>query len=367
MRECIKRLAWIAGSLLAAASWMAAAENAVVHLYNWNDYFAPDTLAGFQKATGIRPVLDVYDSNEILEAKLLAGASGYDLVFPTARPFAARHLQAGLYAPLDKTRLPGLAHLDPEILRSLQPLDPGNQYLVPYMWGTTGIGLQKAKVAAILGQIPESSWALLFDPGIAAKLADCGIALLDDPTEVFAAALAYLGRDPNASDPDSLAAAQELLGKIRPHVRYFHSSQYTSDLANGDLCLAMGYSGDVLQARAHAEAAGNGVVLDYLIPREGAMLWIDVMAIPRDAPHPIEAQAFIEYLLDPHVIAAASNHVYYANANVAATPHLEAALRADPGIYPEAEVRRRLFVGTTRSDREIRTLNRLWIRVKAER
>jgi len=367
MNKYIKRFAAIALGLLALLSRAAIADEQRVHLYNWNDYFAEDTLALFRERTGIRPVLDVYDSNEILEAKLLAGSSGYDLVFPTARPFAARHIEAGIYAALDKDRLPGLKRLDPAIMRTLDGIDPGNMHLVPYMWGTTGLGVNPSQVASALGEQPKSSWALLFDPAITQKLAGCGIALLDDPTEVVAAALAYLGKDPNSRAKEDLDAVQGLLKQIRPHIRYFHSSQYTSDLANGDLCVAMGYSGDVLQAQSYAREAANGVELAYLIPEEGAMLWIDVMAIPADAPHPEQAHAFIEHLLDPKAIAAISNYVYYANANTAASVYLEEGLRTDPGIYPSPEMRARLFVSLERSDREIRALNRLWTRLKANR
>ncbi|NVZ10400.1 polyamine ABC transporter substrate-binding protein [Allochromatium humboldtianum] len=337
-----------------------------VHVYNWNDYFAEDTLSGFQERTGIRPVLDLYDSNEVLEAKLLAGASGYDLVFPTAHPFAARHVKAGLYLPLDKSRLPGLDQLDPAIMASLAKIDPGNAHLVPYLWGTTGIGVNPDKVRAALGEdAPLDTWALIFDPEKASKLAGCGISLLDDPTEVFAAALAYLGKNPNSQAPEDLDAAAELIKAVRPHIRYFHSSQYISDLANGATCVAHGYSGDVLQARERAEEADKGVTVAYRIPREGAVLWTDVMAIPKDAPNPEAAQALIAYLLDPEVIADVSDYVYYANPNQAATPLIEAELRDDPGIYPPAEVRARLFTPDERSEREIRNLNRLWTRLKS--
>ncbi len=350
----------------------AVAEEQAVHIYNWNDYFAEDTLPGFQKATDIRPVLDVYDANEVLEAKLLAGSSGYDVIFPTARPFAARHIKADLYLPLDKAKLPGLDKLDPDIMRSLADIDPDNAHLVPYMWGTSGLGINTAKVKAALGEsggddAELDTWALVFDPDKAAKLAGCGISLLDDPTEVFSAALVYLGKDPNSLDKADLDAATELLNKVHPSIRYFHSSQYQSDLANGDLCVAHGYSGDVLQAQTRAEEAGNGVEISYVIPREGAALWTDVMAIPKDAPNPDAAHAFIAYLLQPKVIADASNYVFYANPNLAATEYLDADLRDDAGIYPPAEVKARLFVPNERSDREIRDLNRRWTRIKAQR
>lgn len=339
-----------------------------VHIYNWSDYFASETLSGFQAKTGIRPVLDVYDANEVLEAKLFAGGSGYDLVFPTARPFAARHIEAGLYRPLDTSKLPGLERLDPTIMRSLADIDPDNRHLVPYMWGTSGLGINVEKVRAALGEEADlDTWALVFDPAQAAKLAVCGIALLDDPTEVFTAALAYLGKDPNSLDTADLEAASELVRAIYPHIRYFHSSQYMSDLANGDLCVAMGYSGDIFQAQERAQEADRGVEIAYHLPREGAAIWTDVMAIPKDAPNPEAAHAFIAYLLEPEVIASISNAVFYANPNRAATELIDDEVRSDPTIYPPDDVMARLFVPAERSDREIRELNRLWTRLKANR
>jgi putrescine transport system substrate-binding protein len=356
----------VLGLSLACLSALAAEDR--VHIYNWSDYFAEDTLEGFKAKSGISPVLDVYDSNEVMEAKLLAGSSGYDLIFPTARPFAARHIPAGLYLPLDKSKLPGLDRLDPAIMESLADLDPGNQFLVPYMWGTTGIGLNPTKVAAALGaDAATDTWGLIFDPEQAAKLASCGISLLDDPIEVFSAALTYLGKDPNSRSAEDLDAAADLLRQARPHIRYFHSSQYISDLANGDLCIAQGYSGDVLQAQTRAEEAGKGVEVSYAIPREGAVLWTDVIAIPKDAPNPEAAHAFIAYLLDPAVIAAVSNYVFYANPNQASVELLDESLRNDPGIYPPESVKAKLFVTKTEDDKTLRQLNRLWTRIKSQR
>jgi putrescine transport system substrate-binding protein len=347
---------------------VVASADQTLYLYNWSDYVAESTLSGFESETGIRPRLDVYDSNEVLEAKLFAGRSGYDLVFPTARPFAARHIKADLYLPLDKAKLPGLDRLDPAIMSQLATIDPDNAHLVPYMWGTSGLGINRDKVQAALGEAADlDTWALVFDPDTAAKLGDCGISLLDDPTEVFSAALAYLGKDPNSLDKADLDAASALIKAIHPHVRYFHSSQYMSDLANGDLCVAMGYSGDVFQAQSRAEEAGKGVVIDFLLPREGAAVWTDVMAIPKDAPNPDAAHAFIAYMLQPAAIAAVSNEVYYANPNLAATVLVDEEVREDPTIYPPTEVKARLFVPSERSDREIRELNRLWTRLKANR
>ena len=354
--------------VLAALPGLAAGVSAQdkLHIYNWNDYFAEDTLSTFEERTGIRAVLDVYDSNEVLEAKLFAGSSGYDLVFPTARPFGARHVKAGLYLPLDKSKLPGLDKLDPAIMASLATIDPGNAHLVPYMWGTSGLGINVAKVKGALGDTAElDTWALVFDPDKASKLAGCGISLLDDATEVYSAALAYLGKDPNSQAAADLEAASKLVKAVHPHIRYFHSSQYQSDLANGDLCVAQGYSGDVLQARTRAEEAGNQVDIAYLIPREGAALWTDVVAIPKDAPSPDAAHGFIAHLLDPAVIAAASNYILYANPNPASEALLDESLRKDPGVYPSPEVKERLFIPSERTDREIRNLNRLFTRLKA--
>ena len=338
----------------------------MVNLYNWNDYFAPDTLPQFQKRTGIRPILDLYDSNDVLEAKLFVGSSGYDVVFPTARPFGARQIKAGLYLPLDKSRLPGLDRLDPVIMESLKELDPDNAHFVPYLWGTTGLGINVAKVKAALGaDAPTDTWAILFDPAQASRLKGCGISMLDDATEAFAAALAWLGKDPNSRTDDDLKAAEAVLRSTRQNIRYFHSSRYIGDLANGDICLAHGYSGDLLQAQGRAEEAARGVEIGYRIPKEDAVLATDVMAIPRDAPHPAAAHAFIAYILDPAVAAKITDYVKYANPNLAATPLVEAAVRTDPGIYPPAEVKRKLISLKTPNDQEQRHLNRLWTRIKA--
>lgn len=344
----------------------AQAENKVVHVYNWSDYVAEDTLKNFEAATGIKVVYDVYDSNEIMEAKILAGGSGYDVVFPTAQPFAERHIAAGLYQKLDRSKLTHYDNLDPKILKPLQTPDPGNQYVVPYMWGTTGIGYNVDKVKALLGDdMPINSWALIFDPAIASKLAGCGISVMDDAMESISAALLYLGKDPNSADPKDYEAAATLFKKSRPYIKYFHSSQYINDLANGDLCVSQGYSGDVIQARDRAVEAKNNVNIAYTVPKEGAILWIDVMAIPSDAPHPDHAHAFINYLLEPQVIADISNFVAYANANQAATSLIDEAVRTDPGIYPSEETKQRLVTIRTLPDKVQRKKERTWTRIKS--
>ena len=353
----------VAASLLVPPGSANAAEK--VHVYNWNDYIADDTIENFQRSSGIEVSYDVYDSNDVLEAKLLPGHSGYDLVFPTARPTAERHIAAGLYQPLDKSRLSNYHNLDPQILQSLLDVDPGNRYLVPYMWGTTGIGINVAKVQAILGDDqPLDSWNLLFDPKIAAKLASCGIAMIDDPIDVFGSVWAFLGKDTADVSTAAMEEATAVVAKVRPYVRYFHSSQYINDLANGDICIAQGYSGDILQARDRAEEADNGVTIVYLVPTEGAVMWTDVMAIPVDAPNPSAALTFINFLLLPEVIAGITDYVAYANANSASTPLVDEAIRLDPGIYPPPATRHKLFAMPTPSERQLREMNRLWTRIK---
>jgi putrescine transport system substrate-binding protein len=351
-------------ALLTATALTAQAEGEV-HVYNWSDYIAEDTLKNFEAETGIKVVYDVYDSNEVLEAKLLAGNSGYDVVFPTARPFVDRQIKAGIYQKLDKAQLPLIGNLDEDLLNSLSDIDPGNEYAVPYMWGTTGIGINVAKVKEILGADAElDTWALIFDPEVAKKLSACGVSLMDDPNEVFKAAQAYAGQDPNDTSKAGLDKAAEVVNATRGNIRYFHSSQYINDLANGDLCVAHGYSGDVLQARDRAAEANNGVEIAYLVPKEGAVVWNDVMVVPKDAPNTKEAHVFINYLMRPEVIAPITNYVAYANANKAATKLVDEEIRNDPGIYPTGDKLKSLITIKTPSDREARTMTRLWTRVK---
>tara|TARA_R110002167_G_scaffold23597_7_gene83778 strand:- start:17323 stop:18423 length:1101 start_codon:yes stop_codon:yes gene_type:complete len=356
-------LSRIAAALLMAGAVQASAEE--LHVYNWSDYIAEETVARFEAETGIKVVYDLYDSNEVLEAKLLAGSSGYDLVFPTARPFADRHLSAGIYQKLDSAKLTNHQNLDPVILKSLADIDPGNQFLVPYMWGTTGIGYNVTKVKAILGdEMPLDTWRLVFDPKIVAKLAGCGVSLMDDSTEVFVAARAYLGKPTDDFSKSAIAEAAQAVNRVRPQLRYFHSSQYINDLANGDTCVAHGYSGDLLQARDRASEAGNGVEIAYVVPAEGAVVWTDVMAIPKDAPNPAAAHKFIDYLLQPQVIAEITNYVAYANANAAATDLVDEAIRSDAGIYPPVQTLAKLLVLKTPTDKQARAMNRAWTRVK---
>ncbi|WP_417534776.1 polyamine ABC transporter substrate-binding protein [Marinobacterium stanieri] len=363
MKKVSNGFKYLFPSLLLTTATLSNAEE--LHVYNWSDYIAEETVAQFEQETGIKVIYDVYDSNEVLEAKLLAGRSGYDLAFPTARPFADRHITAGLYQPLNKDKLSNLDNIDPVILQSLADIDAGNQHLVPYMWGTTGIGYNVKKVREILGdEMPLDTWRLVFDPKIVAKLEGCGVSLMDDATEVFIAASAYRGQDTADFSKAAIEAAANTVQAVRPYIRYFHSSQYINDLANGDLCVAHGYSGDVLQARDRASEAGNGVEVAYAVPSEGAVVWTDVMVIPKDAPNPDAAHRFINYLMQPEVIAPITNYVAYANANAAATDLVDEEIRMDPGIYPPAQTREKLIVIKTPAERQLRDMNRSWTRVK---
>lgn len=344
----------------------AAAEAPVLNVYNWSDYVAEDTIERFEKETGIDVTYDVYDNNEVLEAKLMAGSSGYDVVFPSARPYAQRHIQAGLYLPLDKSKLTNWTNLDPAILKSLEDVDPGNEHLMPYMWGTTGLGLNVAQVAQRLGEgAAPDSWALLFDPALAAKLKDCGISVLDDEQEGFGAAAIHAGRDPNEPGQATIDAVSAVFAEARPNIRYFHSSKYIDDLANGEICLAMGYNGDVLQARDRAAEAKNGVEIAFIIPKEGALRWVDNAAIPKDAPHPGNAHRFLDFLMRPDVIGPITNFVSYANANAKARDQVDPEISSDPGIYPPDDVAAKLVDPKTLGDEETRARVRAWTSIKS--
>jgi putrescine transport system substrate-binding protein len=355
------KLTVVAGlSTLLVAGGAGAAEEKVLNVYNWSDYIAEATIANFEKETGIEVNYDVYDSNETLEGKLLAGRSGYDVVVPSSS-FLATQIKAKIFRKLDRAKLKNWGNLDPEIMRRLEAADPGNQHAVPYMWGTTGIGYDVEKVKARLGDVEVDSWDLIFKPEIAAKLADCGIALLDSPTDVFDTARNYLGLNPTSEKDADLKKAEELLQRLRPHVKYFHSSQYIDDLANGEICVALGYSGDLFQA---IDDAGEGRKIAYAIPKEGAIIWFDLMAIPADAPHPGNAHLFIDYVLRPEVVAAISDEVFYANPNAEATPLVSAEVREDPAIYPPDAVMKRLFPQKAHGAEFMRKQSRAWTRVK---
>ncbi|CAM3268207.1 MULTISPECIES: spermidine/putrescine ABC transporter substrate-binding protein PotF [Yersinia] len=363
-----QRKKWLSGvtaGLLMAASVSVSAEEKILHVYNWSDYIAPDTLVNFQKETGIKVVYDVFDSNEVLEGKLMAGSTGFDLVVPSAS-FLERQLSAGVFKPLDKNKLPNYKNMDPELLKLVSQHDPENKYAIPYLWATTGIGYNVDKVKAALGtDAPINSWDLVLKPENLEKLKSCGVSFLDAPSEIFATVLNYLGKDPNSSDAaDYTGPATDLLLKLRPNIRYFHSSQYINDLANGDICVAVGWAGDVMQASNRAKEAKNGVNVAYSIPKEGALAFFDVFAMPADAKNQDEAYLFLNYLMRPEVIANISNHVFYANANKAATPLVNPDVRDNPGIYPPADVRAKMFTLKVQSPKIDRVMTRAWTKVK---
>jgi len=341
----------------------AGPEEKILNVYNWSDYIAEDTIANFEKETGIKVNYDVFDSNEVLETKLLAGKTGYDVVVPSAS-FLERQIKAGVFMKLDKSKLPNLKNMDPDIMQRVALHDPGNEYAVNYMWGTTGIGYNPDKVKAALGTDTIDSWSAIFEPENAAKLKDCGLVMLDASLEVFDSMLIYLGKDPNGQNADNLKLAEEAMMKVRPYVRYFHSSQYINDLANGEICVALGWSGDVLQAQARGAEAEKPVTVAYTIPKEGAIIWFDNLAIPADAPHPDNAHKFINYIMEPAVVAAISDYVAYANGNAASFPLIDEAVRTDPAVYPSAEVKAKLFPSLAESQEYSRLSNRAWTTVR---
>lgn len=362
----MKKLLFASVAILGiAAAGAAGAQERVVNVYNWSDYIDESILEDFTKETGIKVVYDVFDSNEILETKLLSGGTGYDVVVPTGT-FLGRQIQAGVFQKLDKSKLTNWDNLWPQIMARIEKFDPGNEYAINYMWGTTGIGYNVDKVKEVLGEdAPVDSWDLIFKPENAEKLASCGIHALDTGDELFPAALNYLGLDPDSSDPADFEKAAELWMKVRPYIQKFHSSEYINALANGDICVAVGWSGDVLQARDRAAEADAGVTVEYSIPQEGALMWFDNMAIPADAPHVDEAHEFINFILRPDVIAKATNYVYYANGNKASQELVEAEVLEDPAIYPPQATVDKLFTTTTKSPKALRARTRLFTRIKS--
>jgi putrescine transport system substrate-binding protein len=356
----------LALSLAGAVIGVAQAEEKVLHVYNWSDYIAEDTLANFEKETGIKVVYDVFDSNETLEAKLLSGGSGYDVVVPSNQ-FLAKQIKAGVFQKLDKSKLPNWKNLNPDLMKALDNADPGNQYAFPYLWGTTGIGYNPEKVKAALGVDTIDSWDVIFKPENMEKLKACGVSMLDAPDEVYAAALHYQGLNPNPTSVDDVKKAEELLMKVRPYVTYFHSSKYISDLANGNICVALGWSGDIFQAQARAEEAKNNVPVSYAIPKEGAASFFDMMAIPADAKNVEAAHTFLNYILTPEVIAPISDYVAYPNGNAAATPLVAEEIRNNPGIYPTEAASKKLYTFSELSPSVQRAVTRSWTKVKSGR
>ena len=358
----ITLLAGLVAAALAVPSVQAAARE--VKVYNWSDYIGETTLADFKTATGITALYDVFDSNETLEGKLLTGRSGYDLVVPSNH-FLGKQIKAGAFQKLDRALLPNWDNLDPLLLKQLQVNDPGNQYAVPYLWGTNGIGYNVAKVKEVLGIEQIDSWAVLFEPENMQKLASCGVSFLDSADEMIPSVLTYMGLDPNSHSVEDLAKAEAKLLAVRPYVTYFHSSKYIGDLANGNICVAAGFSGDILQAADRAEEAGKGIEIAYSIPNEGANLWFDMLAIPVDAGNPQEAHALINFLLDPAAIAGVSDYVGYANANTRAGELMDQDVRNDESVYPPQAVLDKLFISAELPVKVQRLMTRSWTKVKS--
>ena len=343
------------------------ASSKTLNVYNWSDYIAEDTIPNFEQQSGVKVTYDVFDSDEMVETKLLAGSSGYDVVVPSLS-FLGRQIQAGVFLPLDKSKIPNLKNVDPKMLERIALQDPGNQFAVPYLWGTSGIGYNVDKIKAIFGDTAVTgSWDVVFKPENAAKLKDCGITVLDTPSELIPIALNYLGEDPHSFDPAVIDKAAALLKTIRPYIRNFHSSSYINDLANGDVCLVVGWSGDIIQARDRAADAKNGVNIAYSIPKEGAPQWFDMLAIPKDAKNVDNAYAFINYLLDPKVAAANTIFVTYPNPVPESKPLVDKAIADDPTIYPPADVDAKLFTFAVLPPEVDRQYTRIWTELKTGR
>ncbi len=359
------------GLVLGMATLMSslafATNDNVLNVYNWNDYEAPDTVSNFEKQTNIHVVTDYFDTNEVLEAKLLAGKSGYDLVFPGS-DFLSRQIKAGIFLKLDKSKIPNYKNLDPVKMELLSKLDPNNQYAIPYQQGTTGIGYNVKKIKEIFGNdYVVDSWDFIFKEENISRLEQCGVAVLNNPTEVFATALNYLGLDPNSTNQADYSQAGKLLMKIRPYIRYFHSSQYISDIASGDVCVVFGWSGDILQGSNSAKEANNGVEINYVVPKEGALVWYDMMAIPADAEHVDSAYKYMNYILEPKVIADISNYTSYSNAVAPALELVDESIASNPNITIPEDKLKLMFVIKPHDAKINKVINTIWTKIKSSK
>lgn len=364
-RSVVRWLAGLAAVVIGATA--AQAQQKVVHFYNWSNYVAPGVLDDFTRETGIKVVYDTFDANETLETRLLTGKSGYDLVVPSAY-FLQRQIGAKIFQKLDKSKLPNLVNMWPEVTRRLAVYDPDNAHAVNYMWGTTGIGYNVKALQKILGADAQvTSWSLVFDPASLARFKDCGVQMLDSADDILPAALNYLGLDPNSTKQADLEKAAALVGQVRSSVRKFHSSEYLNALATGEICLAVGWSGDIKQAQKRAAEANNGVEIGYAIPKEGAQMFFDNLAIPADAKNVSEAYALIDYLLRPEVAAKNSSFLSYANGNLASQKLIDSKVLNDKTVYPDEATMSRLYIITARDVATQRIINRLWTRVKTGR
>lgn len=360
----MRLLALLAALCLAAP---VSAQQRVVNVYNWTDYIDPYAVQQFQAETGIRVRYDLYDSLETLEAKLLAGKSGYDVVVPTSEPTFSRLVRAGALQRLDPAKLPSLAGIDPALARRVETSDPGGRHGAIYLWGTIGIAVNPLKLKQFAPDAPVDSWDLLLKPEHAKRMARCGIAMIDSAIDVIPTVLKYLGKSPDSTDAADLAAVERTLKAIRPHIRSFSSAGMIETLASGETCLAIAYSGDAIQAAGRAAEAARGVEIQYIAPKEGAQLWFDVFAIPADAPNPAEAHAFIDFMLRPKVIAGVTNHVSYPNAVPASRAMIDKAILDDPGIHPPEAIQAGFFTIGAVPQEATRARSRMWTRFKSNR
>jgi len=361
-------LTLIAGAVFTAATGaVALAGSAKINIFNWNDYIGQTTLADFTKETGIQTSYDVYDSLEVLESKIAVGHSGFDVIVPTAEPTLARMIVSKAVQPLDKSKIPNLANLDPELMKRLESTDPGNRFGAIYQWGTIGLGLIPEKIKALMPDAPLNSWDLILKPEVVAKVAPCGVTFLDSEIDVIPTVLNYLGLDPNSEKAEDLAKVEELLTKLRPYIKAFVTGQNINNLAGGDTCVVFGYSGDMLQAKARAAETKAPFSVIYVAPKEGTQLWFDTLAIPADAPNPDAAHAYINFLLKPQVMAGISNTTQYANAVPASWPMVDESIRTNPSVFPSAEAMAKMFSVHQVSQAAQRARTRLWTKVKTGR
>lgn len=354
----------LAGAVLAATvvAQPVFAAGKELRIYNWSDYIEKSVLEDFTKETGIKITYDVFDSNDVLETKMLAGGSGYDIVVPTG-PYLTRLINAKVFQKLDKSKLPNLKNMWPLITERTAIYDPGNEYSINYMWGTTSLGYNEAKIKAAMPDAPVDSWDMIFKPEVVSKFKDCGIHLLDSADDILPAALHYLKLNPDSKDPEDIKKAGALLETIRPNIQKFHSSEFINALANGDICLAVGFSGDILQGATRATEAKNGVEVKLSVPKEGAQMWFDQLAIPADAKNVAEAHLFLDYMMRPEVIAKASNYINYANGNLASQKFIDEAILKNPNIFPDEDMLKRLYVKTSYDPKLQRTVTRTWTKV----
>ncbi len=352
---------------LAAACFFATsalAEEKVLHLYSWESYFGPDTISKFEKETGIKVSYDLFDSNDMVETKILTGGSGYDAITINLSPHLQRELPVGVWATLDKGRLSNLGNLDPAVVARVDEIDKGGAHGVPWMWGTTGVGYNIDKIKAIMPDAPVDSLRMLFDPEIVSKFAPCGVTMLDDSEQVLGLALIYLGLDPDTTNPDELQKAVDVVTRVRPYVRKFHSSSYINDLAEGDACVALGFSGDMHIADIRAKEAKRPFSITYRLSNEGNLMWADVLAVPSDAPHPEAAHAFIDFVMRPEIAASAARDTGFSTANKAALALLDEKLRTDPDLYPSAEAQKRFHLPKALDQKALKMWSKAWNRAK---